>query len=356
MLFGIIFQRSEHAPTRVVQSNRIIMPVSFPVRILGTGSYLPPQRVTSETLDERHGRAAGSSAGRSGVAVRHYAVEEETSSAMAAAALAQALAAAGLEAAELDLIVATSSMPEQPMPTNSVLVQRALGLADSGVPCFDLNASCLGFLSALEVAALGIAAGRYRRVGIVASEVASKGLNTADLETSSLFGDGAGAAVLGAAAAGEGAIDALRSATYSRGASYCQIAAGGTRYNVVTPPPRPESYLFQMDGLAVFRLAAEKLPAFLAAVLAEAGCSAEEIDLVIPHQASALGLRYLRERLGFPAEKVVDILAARGNQVSASMPSALHEAIAGGRLRRGQRALLLGTAAGLTLGAAVLRF
>jgi 3-oxoacyl-[acyl-carrier-protein] synthase-3 len=336
------------------------MPASFPVRILGTGSYLPAQRVTSDTLDERHGRAAGSSAARSGVAARHYAAAEETSSAMAAQALGRALAAAGLEAAELDLILATSSMPEQPMPTNSVLVQRALGLADSGIPCFDLNASCLGFLSALEVAALGIAAGRYLRVGIVASEVASKGLNTADVETSSLFGDGAGAAVLGPADDAEtgtgGAIDALRFATYSRGAYYCQIAAGGTRFNVVTPPPRQESYLFQMDGLAVFRLAAEKLPAFLAGVLAEAGCTADDIDLVIPHQASALGLRYLRERLGFPAEKVVDILAERGNQVSASMPSALHEAIAGGRLRRGERALLLGTAAGLTLGAAVLRF
>ncbi|MES1243679.1 MAG: 3-oxoacyl-[acyl-carrier-protein] synthase III C-terminal domain-containing protein [Acidobacteriota bacterium] len=332
------------------------MPHPYPVRILGTGSYLPVERVTSAALDERHGRAAGSTLARSGVETRHYAGPEETSSMMAAGALDQALAASGLAASDLDLLIATSAVPEQPMPTNAVLVQRALGLGDAGIPGFDVNASCLGFLFALETAMMGIAAGRYRRVGIVASEVASKGLDASDLETSSLFGDGAAAAVLGPSDGSSGSIEALRCATYSRGAYLCQMAAGGSRYNVVTPPPRQEDYLFRMDGLAVFRLAAEKLPRFISEVLAEAGCAPEDIDVVIPHQASSLGLRYLRERLGFPADRVVDILAARGNQVSASMPAALHEAVSGVRLRRGQRALLLGTAAGLTLGAAVVRF
>ncbi len=328
----------------------------YPVRILGTGSYLPVERVTSASLDERYGRAAGSSAARSGVEARHYAGPGETSSIMAARALGQALEASGLAGSGLDLIIATSAVPEQPMPTNAVLVQRALGLEESGIPCFDINASCLGFLHALEMATLGIAAGRYHRVGIVASEVASKGLDPSDLETSSLFGDGAAAAVLGDASDDSGAIDALRCATYSGGAYLCQMAAGGSRYNIVTPPPSPQDYLFRMDGRAVFRMAAERLPQFISEVLAEAACTPDEIDLVIPHQASGLGMRYLRERLGFPASKIVDILAERGNQVSASMPSALHEAVSSGRLLRGQRALLLGTAAGLTLGAAVLRF
>lgn len=333
------------------------MPHSYPVRILGTGSYLPVERLTSADLDERYGRTAGSTLARSGVEARHYAGPAETSSMMAAQALDQALAASGLAAADLDLLIATSAVPEQPMPTNAVLVQHALGLSDAGIPGFDVNASCLGFLFALETAMMGIAAGRYRRVGIVASEVASKGLDSSDLETSSLFGDGAAAAVLGASdGESPGAIEALRCSTYSRGAFLCQMPAGGSRYNVVTPPPQPQDYFFRMDGRAVFRLAAEKLPRFISEVLSEAGCTPGDIDVVIPHQASSLGLRYLRERLGFPAAKVVDILAGRGNQVSASMPSALHEAVSGGRLCRGQRALLLGTAAGLTLGAAVVRF
>jgi 3-oxoacyl-[acyl-carrier-protein] synthase-3 len=327
----------------------------FPVRILGTGTYLPVEEVTSAALDERHGRPPGSSAARSGVLARRYAGAHETSSFMAAAALSQALDAAGFEPTDLDLIVATSAMAEQPMPTNGVLVQRALGLADTGIPAFDINASCVGFLTALEVATLGVAAGRYQRVGIVATEVASKAIDPSDIETSSLLGDGAAAVVLGPSEDGS-SIEAFRFATHSRGAEYCKIAAGGTRFNVVTPPPRTEDYLFQMNGLAVFKLAAEMLPDFLSAVLAEAGCTPTDIDLVIPHQASALGLRFLRQRLGFEESKVVDILAARGNQVSASIPSALDGAIRGGRLRRGQRALLIGTAAGLSLGAIVLRY
>lgn len=329
----------------------------FPVQILGTGSHLPARRVPSAELDERQGRAAGVSAASSGVEVRAVAGAEETSSSLGAAALSRALEAAGLAGEDLDLILATGAMAEQPMPTTAVLIQRALGLEDSGIPCFDVNASCLGFLAALEVATLGIAAGRYRRVGIVASEIASKGLDGADLETGPLFGDGAGAAILGPGEEeGGGSVDALRFATYSRGADLCGIAAGGTRFNVVTPPPSERDYLFHMDGRALLRLAMEKLPDFLAAVLAEAGCTAEEIDLVVPHQASRLGLRFLRERLGFPAAKVIDILATHGNQVSASIPVALDEAVRGGRLRRGQRVLFVGTAAGLTLGAAVVRY
>lgn len=327
----------------------------FPVKILGTGAYLPAARVTSAELDARYGREPGSSEARSGVATRHVAAPEDTSSAMAAAALEQALEAAGLPASELDLLLATSVLPEQPMPTNAVLVQRRLGMAAGGCPCFDVNASCLGFLSALEVASMGIALGRYRRVGIVASEVASKGLDPSQVESSALFGDGAAAAVVGPAEGGS-EIEVLHFATHSRGAFYCQIAGGGTRWNVVTPPPRHEDYLFQMDGLAIFRLAAETLPGFLYETLRRAGCDADAIDLVVPHQASALGLRFLRERLGFDDGRVVDILATQGNQVSASIPSALDLAIRTGRLRRGQRLLLIGTAAGLGLGAAVLRY
>lgn len=333
----------------------------FPVQILGTGSHLPARRVPSAEIDERQGRAAGVSAASSGVEVRAVAGAGDTSSSLGAAALSRALEAAGLAGGDLDLILATGAVAEQPMPTNAVLIQRALGLEDSGIPCFDVNASCLGFLAALEVATLGIAAGRYRRVGIVASEIASKGLDDSDLETGPLFGDGAGAAVLGAGEGGgstgsPGSVDAVRFTTYSRGADFCGIAAGGTRFNVVTPPPSERDYLFRMDGRALLRLAMEKLPRFLAGVLAEAECTAEEIDLVVPHQASRLGLRYLRERLGFPAAKVVDILASHGNQVSASIPVALDTAVRGGRLRRGGRVLFVGTAAGLTLGAAVVRY
>lgn len=329
---------------------------ALPVQILGTGAFRPALVVTSSELDSLHGRPPGATEGRSGVVERRWAAAEDSSSCMAAGALRSALAAAGREAGELDAVIVASVVPEQPMPTTSVLVLAELGVA-GGVEAFDVNASCLGFLTAFEIAALGIAAGRWDQAGVVASEVASKGLDHSDLESSALFGDGAGAAILGRAEPGSrSALLAVRFETHPRGARLCEIAAGGTRWNVTTPPPDPAAYLFRMDGLGIMKLAAETLPRFLAATLAQAGLGLDEIDVVVPHQASHLGLRYLRERLGVPAEKIVDLLATHGNQVSASLPTALHAAVAGGRLERGGHALLIGTAAGLTLGAVVLRY
>ncbi|NNJ62264.1 MAG: 3-oxoacyl-ACP synthase [Dactylosporangium sp.] len=334
---------------------------SYPVRVLGTGAYLPRRKVMSTALDAEHGRPPGTAQARSGVRQRHWADASETSSRMAAAAVRDALTAAGLGPADLDAVIAASVVPEQPMPTNAVLTLRELGMdsrCGDGVEGFDVNASCLGFLTAFELATLGIAAGRWDTVAVVATEIASKALNHRDVESSALFGDGAAAAILGRAPDGDAdpQVLSLRFETWSDGADLCQVAGGGTRWNVVTPPPDPRAYLFAMDGLGIMKLAAGTLPAFLSKVLAQAGTTLADIDVIVPHQVSHLGLRYLRERLGAPAEKVVDLLETHGNQVSASLPTALHAAVASGRLRRGDTALLLGSAAGLSIGAAVLRF
>jgi 3-oxoacyl-[acyl-carrier-protein] synthase-3 len=327
------------------------------VRILGTGAYSPVRVVESAELDAAHGRSPGTTYAASGVARRRWAGDEETSSRMAARALADAASAGGVDVHDLDAVIVGCVVPEQPMPTTSVLVLRHLALAGGRVEAFDVNASCLGFLTALQVASLGVALGRWRTVGVASSDVASLGLNHADVESSSLFGDGAAAAVVRRATDGEtSALLALRVACWPEAADLCRIDAGGTRWNATTPPPDPAAYLFRMDGLGVLKQAAARLPGFLAAVVADAGLTPDDVDVVVPHQASGVGLRYVRERLGFPGEKVVDLVADRGNQVSASLPTALHEAVAGGRLRRGGIALLLGTAAGLSVGAAVLRY
>ena len=332
------------------------MNASYPVRVLGTGAYLPAQQVTSASLDAQHQRPAGATERLGGVRHRHFAAPTETSSVMAAEALRQALAAAGLAATELDVLIAVSVLPEQPMPTNAVLVHRTLAMS-AHTTCFDVNGACLGFLHALETASLSVAAGRYRYAAVVASEVASKGLNWTSAETSALFGDGAAAVVLGRATpADESAMLGFSFETHSQGAYLCEIAAGGTRYNSVTAPPSPDDYLFRMDGPGVFQLATRVFPGFLDRALAAAGCSRTAIDCVLPHQASYLGLRFLTQRLGLPPERVVEILPTHGNQVSASLPSTLHAAVSTGRLRRGELALLLGTGAGLSLGAVLLRY
>jgi 3-oxoacyl-[acyl-carrier-protein] synthase-3 len=327
----------------------------LPVAIRGTGSVTGSLPVTSTELDERHGRTPGTTAARSGVTSRYWAGPGQTSSSLATDAIATALDAAGWTACDLDALIVASVLPEQPMPTTAALVTQRLGRTDGGLTAFDVNASCLGFLTALDLAGLAIAAGRWRRVAIAAVDIASPGLDHDNLESSALFGDGAAACVL-EAATGPAAILATRSAIYPSGARLCEIAAGGTRWNATLPPPVPTDYLFRMDGLGVMRLAAKHLPGFVAAVLDDAGLALDEVDVVVPHQASGLGLRYLRERLGAPADRVVDILADHGNQVSASLPTALDHAVRAGRLGPGRTALLLGTGAGLVISAAVVRF
>lgn len=335
---------------------RNVLAVDWPVRILGTGACLPRTSVSSRELDARHGRAPGSTAARSGVESRAVAAPDETASTLAAEAVRRALADAEVSVSEVDRLISTAAVGEQPMPTDAALILERFGPELDGLPAFDVDASCLGFLHGLEIAAQQIVLGVARTVVVVASEIASAGLDPDDLESSALFGDGAAAAVVGPAGDGDDArILAVGFETFARGAHHCEIRAGGTRWNPHAPPPSSKDYRFSMDGLAVFRLAAETLPGFLDRLLEAAGCELDDLDLIVPHQASALGLRFLVERLGADPDRVVRILESRGNQVAASIPSALHEVRAAGRMHPGDRTLLIGTAAGFSLGGIVLR-
>jgi 3-oxoacyl-[acyl-carrier-protein] synthase-3 len=190
---------------------------------------------------------------------------------------------------------------------------------------------------------------------LVACDVASHALDPADPDTYGLFGDGAAAAVLDAGD-GRTGLRALRLETWSEQVEACCIAGGGSR---LPPTPGDADYWqacrFRMDGRRLYRTTATHFDRFVGELLDEAGLGLDAIDRVIPHQASKLGMQHVFKSLGVGAERVEDILASHGNQVAASLPTALHLALASGRLQRDQRALLLGTAAGLTLGGAVLQ-
>jgi 3-oxoacyl-[acyl-carrier-protein] synthase-3 len=326
------------------------------IRLLGTGAALPTEELTSDELDRRLGLSVGTVFKKTGV--RRRFVETRSAAALGAEAAHRALGAAGLALADVDCLIAASGTPDQAMPSNGALLHRAIGLPGR-VPAFDIGSSCLSFLVALDTAACLIDAGRYRRILIVSSDIASCGLDWGKLEASGIFGDGAAAALVGPTDAEEGGSALLASsfATLSEGAHTCEIPGGGSRHHPgrIDGPYLPLT-LFRMDGKAVFRLAAEKLPGFLAALLKDAGLSLAEIPVVIPHQASLHALQYLRRRFGLRREQVIEIFAERGNQVGASLPSALHEAIASGRLRRGDPALLIGTGAGVQLGGMVIRY
>jgi len=327
------------------------------IRLLGTGAAVPAEELTSEQLDRRLGLSPGTIFKKTGV--RRRFVETRNAAALGAEAAHQALVAAGLAPSDVDCLIAASGTPDQAMPSNGALLHRALGLSDLGIPAFDIGASCLSFLVALDTAACLIDAGRYRRILIVSSDIASCGLDWSKLEASGIFGDGAAAAVVGPADGEDGGSALLASSfvTLSEGAHTCEIPGGGSRHHPgrIDGPYLPLT-LFRMDGKAVFRLAAERLPGFLDDLLGQAGLTLAEIPVIVPHQASLHALQYLRRRFGLRREQVIDIFAERGNQVGASLPSALHEAIASGRLRRGEPALLVGTGAGVQLGGMVIRY
>lgn len=321
------------------------------VRIVSTGKALPSQCLSAEQLDRASGARPGTSLKQSGVQMRHFAGPGESQSALGAAALKSALQAASLQPGSIDLLISACAVAEQALPSTACLIAQAAGLA-AGTPAFDVNASCLSFLSGMEVAAALLATGRYRRIALVSSDLASRGIDWAEPEASLIFGDGAAAVILESGTAQQ-RIRAFKLATYPEGRKYCEIRGGGTARN-----PRvgvtPQDYLFHMDGKAVFKLASRVLPDFLRELLATAHTDLAGIDLVVPHQASHLGLLHAAKLLKMPASKIVNIYATHGNQVAASIPTALHEAISTGRARTGQRLLLMGTAAGLSVGGMVL--
>lgn len=327
------------------------------IAISGTGIYLPMRRVTASELDARLGLKEGWTARKSGVLERRYA-QAETSSQMGAKAAIAALRQSGCELADIDCIVSVSGTAQQAIPCTAALIQKELGGAESGIPAFDINSTCLSFVAGLDTLSYLVDAGRYRRVLLVSSEIASVGLDWEHKESCTLFGDGAAAAVIERTPnKATSRILAARMETYSKGAHLSEIRGGGS---MLHPREYTEAtkadFLFQMDGRGIFRMTSRMIKEFVDKLLAESGLVMDNIDWVIPHQASGMSMRILREKLGIRPEHFVDIIANHGNTIAASIPLALHEAIERRGAKRGDRMLLLGISAGLSLGGIVLEY
>lgn len=331
---------------------RILIQRFLPLQLIATGKALPKECVTSAELDRRLGHRPGFVEQRSGVTQRHHAGAGESQSELGALALRDALARGAIAPDSIDLLISASGVQEQALPCTAARILQHAGLAE-GTPGFDVGASCLSFLAAMQTAAGLLNGGAYRRIAIVASDLASRGIDWSQPEASFIFGDGAAAAIV-EAGGGTTGITACRIETYPAGREFCEIRAGGTRRN-----PRSgvddADFLFHMDGRRVFRMASGLFQGFLQRLFDQGGLSMADIHTVVPHQASHLSMTHIRDRLGVPPESLIDIYANHGNQVAASMPTALHEAVVTGRLGPGRLALLLGTGAGLTLGGMVLR-
>lgn len=327
----------------------------LPVRIAGIGSYLPSRVVQNAELEAELALPTGWIAHRTGVQERRRCSGESVAQ-MAAAAAHEALRMAGLVPTDLGAIIGASSTPQQAIPCTAVFVQRELGAPEGVAACFDVNATCLSFLAAFDVAARLIAGGAHRHVLVFSAENTSHSLNPDEPESAVLFGDAAAAVVLSHAGATPSALHAMRLMTWHSGAELSQIRGGGTLHHPNDPATSRADNLFAMRGPQLFRKAAPLLNPFIDTVCRDAGWSRQSIEAVVPHQASRHGIELGWKLLGFEEPQIVVNLPTRGNCIAASIPLALSEAIAAGRIVRGHRVLLFGLAAGLSLGGAAITY
>lgn len=324
------------------------------IRICGTGRALPAQRVTAAELDRKHG--SGDLVASTGVATR-YQCTSETQIDLALAAVESALVDAECSPQDIDLIISGASVPYQPIPATAPLIMHRLGVDDGTAAAFDVNATCLGFLTGLEVAARMITSGAARGAIVVASEVASRALPwDTHPDVAGLFGDGAAAAVIKSTPDGsETAVAALHMRTYPSTYDACGIGAGGTRFDFQKNPTEfTANALFAMNGKDLFRVTTQHFNGFVTDLLSKAGWSHGSVDWIVPHQASPGALDHLVRQTGFSSDRVIRIAEEVGNQVAASIPFAFDVARGDGRIKRGDKVLLLGTSAGVSFGGAAL--
>jgi 3-oxoacyl-[acyl-carrier-protein] synthase-3 len=327
-------------------------------KIVGWGHYSPRTQIPSGELDKRLGLPLGTIERTHGITLRGVAAPDETSSIMAARAGQQALNLAGWKNGAFDVLIGACGVMEQPIPSTSILIQRELGLGRSGIQSFDVNQTCLSFVAALDIASLGLATGRWRRALIASADIASAGLDEKDPKVLSIFGDGAAAIAIERVEASQNgpAILASRSESYGESAHLATLRSGGTKLRVEEGySALVEGGRFRMDAFGIFKAAARRLPKLIAATLEEAGLCLEDIDVVICHQASAPGVTHVEKLFAPRKSRVINIFSYTGNQIAASIPTVLSHALDSGAAKRGNIIMLLGTAAGISASAMILR-
>jgi 3-oxoacyl-[acyl-carrier-protein] synthase-3 len=323
-------------------------------KILGTGSYLPAEQISNDALAQRLAKEGIETSDewiytRSGIQSRHFAAENQMTSDLAVLASQNALRAAGIEAHDIDLIIMATSTPDNlgGFPSSACVVQDKLGIKNQ-CAAFDVQAVCSGFIYGLHVADALIRAGLNKKVLVIGAEIFSRILNFQDRTTCVLFGDGAGAVVLGAS----DTPGILSSAIHADG-SYRDILCvpGTTRAGALEG-----SAFLHMDGQAVFKLAIKVLEQVAIEVLEKANLSITQIDWLIPHQANIRIMEGTAKKLGISVDQVIVTLADQGNTSAASIPLALDAGVRAGKIQRGQHLLLEGVGGGFTWGAACIQY
>jgi 3-oxoacyl-[acyl-carrier-protein] synthase-3 len=321
-------------------------------RILGTGHYTPAKVVSNSDLEKVVDTSDSWIAERTGIRRRHIAGDHEVTSDMATAAARNALDMAGLNVADLDMIIVGTISGDTPMPACAVHVQHKLGAED--IPAFDISAACAGFVYGLTIADQFIATGKARCVLVIGVELLSRLLNWQDRTTCVLFGDGAGAVVLGPSK-GDSGILSTRIFTDGSLAGALQIPGGGSQEPLTIDGLERKRNKVHMTGSEVFKVAIRNLTSASTIVLKASGLTSAELDWVVAHQANLRIINQVSDRLGFPLEKFIINIEEYGNTSSASIPIALDEAVRDGRIRPGHAVLMCALGAGISWGSAIVR-
>lgn len=317
-------------------------------RIAGTGSYLPGKPVSNDDLVARGIDTSDAwISERTGIRTRYLASQEVKTSDLAIEAAKRSLEAAGVAAADVDLVIVATTTPDMIFPSTACIVQAALGIP-SGATAFDVQAVCSGFAYALAVADKFVKSGSHKRALVIGAETLSRIVNWEDRSTCVLFGDGAGAVLL----VPDAKDGILATALHADGSqqTILNVAASVQGGELVGSP------FIRMEGQSVFKLAVRVLGDVALEVLDAASMQVSDLDWLIPHQANIRIMNATAKRLGVPDEKVVVTVDKHGNTSAASVPLALDEAVRAGRILRGQTVLLQGVGGGFTWGAALLRF
>jgi 3-oxoacyl-[acyl-carrier-protein] synthase-3 len=317
-------------------------------RLAGLGKYLPERVLTNSDIERMVETSDTWIRERTGVCERHIAADNETASTMGIEAGRQALAQAEIEPGELDFVIAATTTPDGMFPAVASLIQDGLGARRAGA--FDINAACVGFVSALATASQFIAGGVYQRVLVVGSDVLSRIVNWNDRGTCVLFGDGAGAVVLEASDRGGPLSFVLHSDGHGRSALF---ASGPCARPGEADPGR---YFIEMDGPHIFKFAVQAMEQATREAVSGAGLTMDDIDLLVPHQANLRIINATAKALGLPPERAMINVDRYGNTSSASIPMALQEANEQGRLHDGDRVVLVAFGGGLVWGAMVLEW
>lgn len=319
------------------------------VKITGVGSYLPPKIETAEELAPQINKTPEWIIEKSGVNERRVSMIDVDE--MGAIAGRQALG----NGIKPDLIINASGVPKQTIPDTSTFYQRALGF--EGIPSFSIHCTCLSFITAFNTASSLIESGVYNRILIISSDRGTIGRNFNEPESASLLGDGAAAVVLEPSNTLEKSqLIYFNMKTWPSGANLTEVRGGGTNKHPQDPGTTISDNLFTMDGPAIYKIARKQVYKMMLKTLKATGLEREDIDWIIPHQASGKAVEAYISSGGFKPEKVVNIISKYGNCVAASVPMALSIAVNDGRIKRGETVLLIGTGAGLSAACALIKY